>query len=131
MTIAALFCVNVLEAQLSVIVSPPKITGQKAVLPLTLKNEFSVKIESARAVAFLIDEQGKVIGQSTRWVIGGSQDTAGLPPGGTNTFNFVVQAHKPLTTTNLTAKLTFNRLILENGKLAELNKSVHIESPTR
>lgn len=73
----AVLCVAVnvtAQAQLAVTVSPPKIVGQKAVVPLAMKNGFAERIESARAVVFLLDEKGKMIGQGTRWVIGGSQD---------------------------------------------------------
>ena len=37
------------QAQLSVTVSPVKITGQKAVVPLAMKNMFNENVESARA----------------------------------------------------------------------------------
>src|SRR5881296_2046201 len=106
------------HAQLVVTVSPPKIVGQKAVVPLAMKNNLSVKIESARAAVFLLDEQGKALGQpTTRWVIGGSQDKPGLAAGTTNTFHFVITADKPFATTNLTAKVSFSRVVLEGGKV--------------
>jgi hypothetical protein len=96
-----------------------KITGQKAVVPLAIQNGFAEKIESARAVCFLLDEQGKMVGQSTQWVIGGSKDKSPLAAGATNAFNFVVAAAKPFTRTNLTAKVSFSRVVLEGGKLAD------------
>src|SRR6266516_6690421 len=96
-------CTIAVQAQLAVTVSPVKVTVQKAIVPLTLKNDFTEKIESARAAVFLLDEQGKMVGQSTRWVIGGTKDKAGLPAGGTNVFNFVITSAKPITTTNLQA----------------------------
>jgi hypothetical protein len=116
------------HAQLVVTVSPPKITAQKAVVPLALKNNLSEKIESARAVVFLLDERGKIAGQVTRWVIGGSEDKPGLAPGATNAFHFVVTVDKPFTTTNLTAKVSFSRVVLEGGKLADAVKDVRIQS---
>ena len=118
-------------AQLSVTVLPVKITGQKAIVPLAMKNNFVEKVESARAVVFLLDEQGKMVGQSTKWAIGGSEDKPGLKAGATNAFNFVITADKPLTTTNLTAKVNFNRLVLEGGKLADISQNVHVESVTK
>src|SRR4051812_12189335 len=86
----ALLVVVTSRAQLVVTVSPPEIVGQKAVVPLELKNNLGEKIESARAVVFLLDEQGKMVNQATRWVIGGSQDKPGLAMGKTNLFNFVI-----------------------------------------
>lgn len=114
-------------AQLFVVVSPPKVVGQKAVIPLALKNGLADKVESARAVIFLLDEQGKMVGQATRWVIGGSQDKPGLAPGATNAFHFVIVGEKPFTATNVSCKVTFSRVVLQGGQVADLSKSVQIE----
>jgi hypothetical protein len=126
--IGLLWCEKAI-AQLAVTVSPPKVTGQKAVVALALKNSLSEKIESARAVVFLLDEHGKMAGQATKWVIGGGKDRPVLLPGATNLFNFVVQGAGPFTTTNLTAKVSFSRVVLEGGKLADVNKEVKIQRP--
>src|SRR5229473_2669774 len=101
---ALLLCPLLASAQLAVTVSSVKITGQKAVVPFVMKNKFAEKVESARAVCFLLDEQGKVVGQMTRWVIGGTKDKPGLAADAKTTFNFVVPLAKAPTTTNLTAK---------------------------
>jgi hypothetical protein len=114
------------SAQLMVSVALPKVAGQKAVVPLALRNSLAEKIESARAVVFLLDEQGKMVGQGTRWVIGGSSDKPGLAAGTTNAFYFVIATDKPFTTTNLTAKVTFSRVVLEGGKLADAAKDVSV-----
>jgi hypothetical protein len=118
------------NAQLAVKVSPAKVAGQKAVVPLTLVNGFAEGVESARAVVFLSDAEGKVVGQSTRWIIGGQAGPApktGLRPGTTNTFNFVVDSLRTLTATNLTANLKVIRLVLEGGKVADPVKDVVIQ----
>ena len=115
------------QAQLAVTVSPPKITGQKAVVPLALKNNFTNTIQSARAACFLLDDQGKMIGQSTKWVIG--QNKTGLAPKGETTFNFVITDPQPFTTTNLTAKVSFNRVVLDGDKLADVTKAVSVTTP--
>ena len=112
--------------QLAVTVSAPKVIGQKAVVPLAMKNGFAQKIESARAVCFLMDEQDKMVAQSTKWVIGGSQDKPGLATGATNAFHFVITSGKPFISTNLTAKVSFSRVILESGKLADPVKEVTV-----
>ena len=119
------------HAQLAVTVSPVKVTGQKAVVPIAMKNGLSEKVESARAVVFLLDEQGKMVGQGTRWVIGGSQDKPGLAAGATNAFHFVITADKPFATTNLTAKISFSRVVLEGGKLADINKDVSVSEAAK
>lgn len=114
------------QAQLAITVSPTRVTGNKAVVPLAMKNNLAAKIESARAVVFLLDEQGKLIGQSTKWVIGGNKNSPSLAAGATNVFHFVITSDKPFTTTNLTTKVNFNRLVLEGGKLADVTKEVTI-----
>ena len=127
--IALLSCPLLAAAQLAVTVSPPKVVGQKAVVPLAMKNDFTEKVESARAVVFLLDEQGKMVGQSTKWVIGGSQDKPGLVAGATSSFHFVIATRKWFTTTNLTANVTFIRVVLASGKLADIAKDVHLTVP--
>jgi hypothetical protein len=121
-----LICAVTASAQLAVTVSPPKVTGQKIVIPLALKNSLPEKIESARAAVFLLDENGKMVGQSAKWVIGGSQDKPGLAAGATNAFFFVITTSRPLTTSNLTAKVSFSRVVLEGGTVADVNKSVTV-----
>jgi hypothetical protein len=118
-----------IQAQLAVTVSPPKVIGQKAVVQLKMKNQLAAKVESARAVVFLLDEQGRMIGQSTKWVIGGSQDKAGLAAAASRTFNFVVTSPQPFTTTNLTAKVSFSRVVLDGDKLADVRQDVSVTAP--
>jgi len=122
---------TVAQAQLAVTVSAVKVTGQKAIVPLALKNNLGEKVESARAAVFLLDEQGKILGQATKWVIGGTKDKPGLAASATNAFHFVIAAEKPFTTTNLTAKVTFNRVVLDGGKLADVNKDVKVTVATK
>lgn len=117
------------QAQLNVTVAPLKVVGQKAIVPLAFKNNLLEKIESARAAVFLFDEQGKMVGQATKWVIEENGSKTGLPAGATNSFFFVVSASKPFPTTNLTAKITFSRVVLQNGKLADTTKDVVVAMP--
>ena len=114
-------------AQLTVGVSPVKLAGQKAIVPLALKNNFGEKIESARAAVLLLDEQGKMVGQGAKWVIDGNQRTAGLAAGATNVFHFVITSETPFASTNLMPKITFTRVVLEGGKLADPTKDVVIQ----
>ena len=118
-----------MQAQLAVTVSPPKVVGQKAVVELKMTNSLPEKIESARAVCFLLDEQGKMAGQATKWVIGGTKNQVALEPKGETTFNFVITSSQPFATTNLTAKVSFSRLILDGGKLANVAENVSVTAP--
>ena len=120
----ALICSVSANGQLAVTVSPPKITGQKAVVTLAMTNGLAEKVESARAVCFLLDEQGRMTGQATKWVIGGTKNRPALEPKGEKTFSFVITSSQPFATTNLTAKVSFSRVILDGGKLADARKDV-------
>jgi len=113
------------SAQLVVTVLPVKTTGQKAVVQLKLKNNFTNAVQSARAACFLLDDQGNMIGQSSEWVIG--QNKTSLEPKGETTFNFVITSSQPFSTTNLTAKVSFSRVVLDGGKLADAAKDVRID----
>jgi hypothetical protein len=117
------FSATIARANLVVTVNEPKTTGTKAVIRLELKNTFTEKIESARAVVFLLDDQGKVVGQMTRWVIGGTKDKPSLAPDAKTTFNFVVPTDKVFTET----KVNFNRVVLEGGKSVDPHKGVEIQ----
>jgi len=126
---AAMLCPMLATAQLAVTVAPPKVIGQKAIVTLALTNQLATKVESARAVCFLLDEQGKMAGQSTKWVIGGTKERPPLAPKSGTTFNFVVTSPQPFTTTNLTAKVSFSRVVLDGGKLADVQRDVSVTTP--
>ena len=116
------------EAQLVVSVPPVKVTGQKAVVKLGLKNELVETIESARAVVFLLDAQGKMVAQTAQWIIGdGTKDRPSLAPEKETTYNIVLTTSN-LTSTNLTAKVQINRLLLKDGKTADLKQSVRVQA---
>jgi hypothetical protein len=115
------------SAQLAVKVLPPKVVGQKVVVQLKMKNNLADKIATARAVCFLLDDQGNVIGQSTKWVI----SKTGLEPKDEATFNFVMSSRQLLTSTNLTAKISFSRIILDSGQVADVKHEVIVGSTAK
>jgi hypothetical protein len=67
-----------------------------------------------------------MLGQATRWVIGGEASRPGLAPGATNAFFFVIPADPGFSITNLAAKVSFTRVLLEGGKLADPQREVQI-----
>ena len=97
-------------AALVVQIAPPKMTGSKAIVKLDLQNTYTNKIQSVRAAVFLLNDQGKVVGQSTSWIIGGGKDKPALEPNAKTTYNFVVPTDKPFTKT----RLMVERILLEN-----------------
>jgi len=124
-----ILCAFPIQAQLAVTVSPVKITGQKAVVPLAMTNNLSDPVESARAICFLLDDQGQMVGQSAKWVIGGANDRAALQPKAGTTFNFVITSPQPFTTTNVIAKISFSRVVLAGNKLADVKRDVRVTTP--
>jgi hypothetical protein len=127
------FVLNVLTAtvhgQMAATIPPVKIVGQKAIVQLAMTNNLAVSIESARATCFVLDQQDKMIGQSAKWVIGGSKDRPALLPKSGTTFNFVITSPQPLVTTNLTAKVSFSRVVLNGGKVADVKQAVTVTGP--
>lgn len=103
-------------------IAEPTTVSSKTAVKLTIKNTFSERVESARATVFLLDSQEKVVGQTVKWVIGGSKDRPPLKADSETTFNFVITDAKPFSK----MKVMFNRVILENGKLADAVKDVEI-----
>src|SRR5260370_25269574 len=89
------------RAQLGVRVSPVKFSGHKVIVPLALTNQYNEKIESARAAVFLLDKEGKMVGQTTRWGIGGAAGKPRLAARATQSLTITVTALKPPTTPNI------------------------------
>jgi len=118
-------CGSFARAQLSITVLPVRAEGNKAVVRLLFQNDLTNTVESARASVYLLNGQS-VVGQGTRWVIGGAKDKPSLTPGATNSFFFVISSDKPFPRTNLTAKVSINRLVLEGGKLGDAVKDVSV-----
>lgn len=110
------------EAELIVNVSEPKTASAKALVKLTVQNTFSEKVESARATMFLLNEQEKLVGQATQWIVGGTDEKPALASNASITYNFVIPTDKPFTKT----KLIFNRIILEGGKQVDPAKNFEI-----
>ena len=131
LSFAALSVALTAQAQLAVTVSPPKIIAQKAIVSLAMTNNLAEPVESARAICFLMDEQGKMVGQSAKWVIGGGKDRPTLAPKNGTTYNFVVTTPRPFASTNLTVKVSFSRIILAGGKLADPAKTVNVAEDSR
>jgi hypothetical protein len=113
-TLARLFCICV-HADLLVNAASPQITGNKATVKLTMANTFDESVSSARAAMFLLDQNGKMLANKTQWVIGGPKNSGPLAAHSTNIFYFVVTSAKPLTSTNLTAQISFSRAVLNDG----------------
>lgn len=98
-------------AQLTVTVAATRTVGKKAVITLGVTNSYPEKVQSARATIFLLDDAGKVVGQSTRWIIGGLPEKPGLDAKAGTLFHFVIETDKPYTTN----RVFVNRIVLSSG----------------
>jgi hypothetical protein len=125
MAFFAVLAVSV-RADLLVTTEPVKVTGQKAVVRLDIRNTFKHKVESARAAVFLMDPQGVVVGHATQWVITGQKKFPVLRAGGTNQFNFVIPLARAVGSTNLTAKVQFERGTIGNGRQVNIPTEVSV-----
>ena len=106
-------------------------TDNKALVQLELKNTFEQNIKGARVWVFLMDDEGKVVGNKAKWIIGGDQKgKAALESEKTEAYSIAVDTQRKATK----SKITFSRLILEDGTLIDPRKHVisskkHQKSP--
>lgn len=118
-------------AELIVSVAPPIAVGDRTLVKLEMVNGFFETVKSARATCFLLNHEGKMVGQTSQWVIGGSNEKRSIKPGETNFFNIVIGIPNQ-SSTNLAAKVIFTHLNLENGvkrdPLADVVISTNIPS---
>jgi len=119
---------SLVRAQLNVGIHSPKIAANKAVVRLSVTNSFSESVTAARCTCFLLDPEGKIAGQSTKWVLGSAASIQELKPGAQRAFNFVLSGDKPFANTNLTAKISFSRVVLKGGKAADVRNAVRLYS---
>jgi hypothetical protein len=82
---------------------------------------------AGRAIAGKQEGRSETVFAHSAAALLGRQCVREHPPRATNFFNFVVATAKPLTTSNLTAKVSFSRVVLEGGKLADASRDVQIE----
>lgn len=125
-----MLCACAVQAQLAVTVSPVKIAGQRVIVPLAMTNNLAESVESARVMCVVLNDQGRMVGQTAKWVIGGAQGHS-LPPKAGTTYNFVLTSAQPLETTNLSAKVIVNRVVLEHDQVAIPQKVVTVIPPAR
>ncbi len=112
------------HAALELAVGKPKTYTKLTVIKMDLHNSFPDQIKSAEAVVFLMSDKGKVVGQKSRWILGGPDRRPALAPGSSTSFFFVVSNADSFTT----AKVLVTRLIFENGKLGNILRDVKVQS---
>jgi hypothetical protein len=102
----------------------PKTTGQKTMIKLDVQNTFSEKVQSVRATIFLLDPGGKMSGQATHWIIGGSTNRPSLAANAHAVYYFVVPVEKPFAK----VQMMIDRIVLESGRAVNMSKDVVIKN---
>ena len=110
-------------AQLEVRLLETKQSGNKSLVKLELNNTYDQAIKDARAWVFLMDEEGKVVGNQASWIIGGekleSKNTVRPPleKGEKNEYTLAMDTlrSREEDESPFKAKITFSRVILADG----------------
>lgn len=125
------FAISGLQAQIEVSVKETKQTGQKALVELEMKNTYSQNLKAARVWVFLMDEKGKVVGQKAQWLVGNEPNkeaNAGttLEAGKQEAYSVALDTNRSqrIDEKPFQAKITYSRLILEDGTLLNPQKAV-------
>jgi len=108
-------------------------TGSKALVKISIKNNFDQKLKATRAWVILLDDKGKIVGQKAQWLSNpkkkkqtgnkkrkSNKTHVDLEAGDTLEASVVVNTTRPVADT----KLTFSRIILGDGTLADVRKSL-------
>lgn len=69
--IVSLLWAVALSAQIEVSVSSIESQSNKSVVRLEASHQFTKDVKDARAWVFLLDAEGKVVGNQAHWIIGG------------------------------------------------------------
>ncbi|WP_309400948.1 hypothetical protein [Cerasicoccus maritimus] len=131
--IVLLLCSHV-HADFQVGVLSTESTASKSLVKIKARNTFDQGIKGARAWIFLLDGEGHVIGQQAQWIIGGDKQSlsptaekranATLMPEKAAEFSMVVPHTAANAGVPAQTKITFSRIILEDGTLVNPQKSV-------
>lgn len=95
-------------------------TGTKTLVTFGLKNTFSQPIKDVRAWVFLMDADGKVVGNQAEWLIGGGESSPAassskpLAPEQSAECVVAVSTSRPA----VSAQVTFSRIVLADGSVA-------------
>lgn len=117
-----------LPAQLQIGITETKTTQNKTLVTVKAKNTFNQCINNARIWVFAMDKDGKVVGQKATWLKSADDRELLLLTADPNTpeaeeektFNVVVDTQSEAVDT----KITFSRIIMADGTLANVQRSV-------
>lgn len=120
------------DGQITVALSKTEQIGQQALVKIELNNNYDQSIKGVRIWVFMMDQNGKVVGEKAQWIVGGDnsnkpdfQNTA-LESGNINEYTVAVDTLRAQTEDEepFKARVTFSRLILSDGTLLNPQKSV-------
>ena len=120
-------------AQLAVSTPTLHATPDKATVDLSLENQFTQPVQSARIWVVLLDDQDKIVGQKAQWLTGKTKEGKPLKDGELQLqpksesgqpqkFSLTVDTQRPASKT----QIAFSRIVLADGTLADVRKDVKI-----
>lgn len=110
-----LFC-GLLRANMEISVELADVHENNSFVHLETKNGFDQSIKDARVWVFLMNDAGEVVGNKAQWIIGGdSSEQESLKMEQSQSFKIAVNTESKPTK----AKVTFSRIILEDGTLVD------------
>jgi P pilus assembly chaperone PapD len=95
-------------------------TESKSAVEVKVKNTYGQNISSARVWVFLMDSEGKVVGEQAQWLP--KTETGIVKPDQTKRFPLVLDTKAKPTQ----VKMTFSRVILQDGTLVNPNTDVEV-----
>lgn len=131
----SLLCLTPVFADFQVAVVDTQSTSDKSLVKIKARNAFDQGVKGARAWVFLMDDQGRVVGQRAQWIIGGEPKPSHVPskiPVPQASLNAEDEAEYTIMVAHdsqrggapTRTKITFSRIILEDGTLVNPQKAV-------
>lgn len=109
-------------ANIEIATSEVQSANNKAILSIKARNSFDQDIQNARIWVFAMNDKGEVVGQKAQWLHDSetSEDANWLDTEGETEFKLTVDTKAKATQT----KVTFSRIIMADGSLADVQKAV-------
>ena len=118
------FGVASLHATIDVSVSSIETKGSKSIVRMEASNGYEQGVKDARAWVFLLDAEGKVVGNRAHWIVGGSSEgREPLDSQASDEFLVAVDTKAP----PASAKVVFSKIILEDGTSINPRKALKSE----
>ena len=103
-------------ANLEISITDVESNGNSGIVHMKLKNSFEQGVRSARIWVFMLDDEGKVVGNQAQWLFNGEGEKSSLEVEEERDSTVMVESENPFST----AKATFSRIIMEDGTIERI-----------